>query len=116
MSDIVTEATDAIVPLLSLGVGAAARDVAERSGVQLSEKVSAILSKLRRRLKDEKPSPDAVAAALRSALAADEVSAEDLKVLIAVGRNAAAGHVEGDIHAKTVIDRSTIRIKGDFNA
>ncbi|MFI4992917.1 MAG: hypothetical protein ACHQCH_04790 [Solirubrobacterales bacterium] len=116
MSDIISDAADSIVPLLSMGAGAAARDVAERGGVQLSEAVSGILARLRARLRGETPARTNVEAALRSAIADSQLSRDDLKLLISVGQHAGGIHVEGDVCAKNAIIGSTVHIDGDFNA
>jgi hypothetical protein len=116
MSEMISEAADAIVPLLSMGAAAAARDVAERGGVQLSEAVSGILARLRSRLKGEVPARADVEAALRSAVAERRLSTDDLKILVSLKQTVGGAHVDGGVHAKNAFIGSTVRIKGDFNA
>lgn len=115
MSDVVSEAADVIVPLLSMGAGAAARDIAERGGVQLSDSVSRILARLRAHLRGNTPTNAGVETALRSALVDGELSEDDLKVLVSLKQTAGGGHVEGDVHAKNAFIGTT-GIKGDFHA
>jgi hypothetical protein len=115
MSDLVTEAVDVIVPLLSMGAGAAARDIAERGGVQLAESVSEILGRLRARLSRHAPSRAEVESALQAALAAGEIADDDLKSLISLRQTVGGAHVEGDVYAKNAFIGTT-EIKGDFHA
>lgn len=115
MSDVVTEAADVIVPLLSVGAGAAARDLAERGGVQLSDSVSRILALLRSRLSGSTPTNAGVEAALRSAMVDGELSDDDLKVLVSLKQTVGCAHVEGDVRAKNAFIGTTV-IKGDFHA
>jgi hypothetical protein len=115
MSDVVTEAADVIVPFLSMGAGAAARDLAERGGVQLSDSVSRILALLRSRLSGSTPTNAGVEEALRSAIVDGELSDDDLKVLVSLKQTVGGAHVEGDVHAKNAFIGTTV-IKGDFHA
>lgn len=115
MNDVVSEAADVIVPLLSMGAGAAARDMAERGGIQLAESVSAILSRLRARLSGHAPARAEVESALYAALAEGQISDDDLKMLISLRHTVVGAHVQGDVHAKNVF-MGTTEIKGNFHA
>jgi hypothetical protein len=115
MNDVVGEAADVIVPLLSMGAGAAARDLAERGGVQLAESVSAILSRLRARLSGRAPARADVESALQAALAEGEMADDDLRMLISLRHTVGGAHVQGEVHAKNAFIGTT-EIKGDFHA
>lgn len=115
MSDVISEAADVIVPLLSMGAGAAARDIAERGGVQLSESVYAILSGLRARLSGHAPAKAEVESVLQAALVKGDIADDDLKMLISLRHTVEGVHVQGDVHAKTAFIGTT-EIKGDFHA
>lgn len=82
MSDVITDAAEVLVPLLSAGAGAAARDVAERGGTDLADRVAQLVAKLRSRLAGS-PLPVAdVELALRSEVAAGTVTLDDLARLV----------------------------------
>jgi hypothetical protein len=115
MNDVVSEAADVIVPLLSMGAGAAARDIAERGGLQLAESVSAILSRLRAHLSGHAPARAEVESALQAALAEGLIGDDDLKMLISLRHTVGGAHVEGGVHAKNAFIGTT-EIKGDFHA
>jgi hypothetical protein len=115
MSDVVSEAADVIVPLLSMGAGVAARDMAERGGVQLAESVSAILSRLRARLSGHTPARAEVESALCAALAEGQISEGDLRMLVSLRQTVGGAHVQGDVRAKNAFIGTT-EIKGDFHA
>lgn len=114
MNDLVHEAADAVVPLLSAGAGAAVRDAVERGGARLSEAASKFLVKLSQRLAGAHAGASDVELALRAALAEHELSEADLRAMVALRQAMGDVVVQGD--AKNNFIRSEIHIAGDFKA
>jgi hypothetical protein len=108
MSDVITDAAEALVPLISAGAGAAARDVAERGGTELADRVAQLVAKLRSRLAGSPPPVADVELALRSEVTEGIVTLDDLARLIALKPTVGGVHVHGDV--KTAFFGGDIRI------
>jgi hypothetical protein len=106
VSEVINEAAEVLVPILSAGAGAAARDAAERTGTHVSKTLARVLGWVRPRLSDTRPSQRDVESALRASVDAGQLTRDDLQTLI--------DH-RHSIRAKNVFTGTTI-IKGDFNA
>jgi hypothetical protein len=76
MEEIIREATNVLVPLLSAGVGATAGGMAEEGGARL---YGGIVDRVRRLLGDRTPTVDTVAVVLDAALGTGEISTEELE-------------------------------------
>jgi hypothetical protein len=111
MSDVMTDAAEALVPLIYAGAGATARDVAERGGAELADRVARLVAKLRSRLTGSALPVADVELALRSEIAAGTVTFDELARLVAL-RPTVGGvhgvHVHGDV--KTGFFGGDIRI------
>jgi len=113
MSDIVNDAAEVLVPLLSMGAGAAARDIAERGGTELADGISGILARVRTRLKGQATAKTDIEAALRSEIADGQLTVDELKLLISLGPTAGRTYIQGNV--KTAIFDSNLNIE-NFNA
>ena len=102
MSTIVGEAADALAPLLSVGAGAAARDLAERGGTRLSAGALRFLKELRGRSRSR---PDDLEDTLGSALASGQLTERDLKQLIVL-----CGQVNSSTNVKNMVAGHEIHI------
>lgn len=117
MEDLVHEAAEAVVPLLSAGVGAATSDMASRAGRKLSETTIAVLGKLRGRLGSGPADRRSIRAHIAAALANGEISESDLRALLRDSGpvNQSQTVVQGDV--KNLFQNPRIEIKhGDFIA
>jgi hypothetical protein len=112
MSDVVSEATEVLVPLLSMGAGAAARELAERGGDQVAAVVTGILAKLRLQFKGQAPARTDIEAALRSEMADGQLSDEHLKIVLSLSSSTGSTHI--DVRGNAIID-STMTIQGNLN-
>jgi hypothetical protein len=106
VSEVINEAAEVLVPILSAGAGAAARDAAERAGVHVSEALARVLERIRPRLSGGQPRLRDVESALRASIDAGQLTRQDLRMLI--------DHRQS-IQAKNVFTGTTI-IEGDFHA
>jgi hypothetical protein len=112
MSDVVQEAAQAIVPLLSAGAGAAAHDLAEQVGARVSDAVVRVLSGIRERFPGSRPRVADVEDALREALAGGRVTEADLRSLVVQAGRVAVQHQ----HAEHSIFNAPVDVQGDFHA
>jgi hypothetical protein len=106
VSEVINEAAEMLVPILSAGAGAAARDTAERAGAHVSEALTRILARVRPRLSGGRPGLRDIEAALRASIDAGQLTRQDLQMVV--------DHRQS-IQAKNVFTGTTI-IKGDFHA
>jgi hypothetical protein len=83
MDDLILQATQAMLPFLGAGAGAAAHGFAEQIGANLSDKTLSIVEQVRQRLEKADPSEPAVAEALLSILQEREIAELDLRTLVA---------------------------------
>jgi hypothetical protein len=113
MSDIVTDAVEVLVPLLSMGAGAAARDIAERGGTELADGLSGMLSRVRTRLKGQVATKADIEGTLRSEIADGQLTIDELKLLVSLGPTVSRTYIQGNV--KNVISDSTLNIE-TFNA
>lgn len=106
MSEVINEAAEVLVPILSAGAGAAARDAAERAGAHVSEALTQIIARIRPRLSRGRPGLRDVESALRASIDAGQLTRQDLQTVV--------DHRQS-IRAKNVFTGTTI-IHGDFHA
>jgi hypothetical protein len=83
MDDLALQATQAMLPFLGAGVGAAAHGFAEQLGATLSDKTLSIVEHVQQRLEKSDPSEPAVLEVLRRALRENEIAETDLHSLVA---------------------------------
>jgi hypothetical protein len=83
MDDLILQATQAMLPFLGAGAGAAAHGFAEQIGVSLSDKTLSIVEQVQQRLEKSDPSEPAVVEVLRRALGEREIAELDLRTLVA---------------------------------
>jgi hypothetical protein len=87
MEPIVQEATQAILPFLGAGAGAAAQGFAERAGASMSDGTLRVIERIRQRLAGRAASRPSVAEVLQEALGASDVTEQELQSLVVeVGR------------------------------
>jgi hypothetical protein len=83
----VQEATQAILPFLGVGAGAAANGFAERAGANLSDGALRVIERIRHRLAGRAASRPNVAEVLQEALSANELTEQQLlSLVVEVGR------------------------------
>jgi hypothetical protein len=116
MSDLVQEAANALVPLMSAGAGVAAQSAAEDAGSGFYAAAIRVAGKLRRYLHgDEEPAAETVEVALRSALADGELGEQDLRNLVSLhATDGDVGGKVGSVGGNAYIDTS-IDVGGDFH-
>jgi hypothetical protein len=83
MDDLILQATQALLPVLGAGVGAAAQGFAEQIGANLSDKTLSIIEHVQQRVYPSDPSATAVVEVLRCALREREIAELDLRTLVA---------------------------------
>jgi hypothetical protein len=83
MDDLALQATQAMLPFLGAGVGAAAHGFAEQIGANLSDKTFSIVEHVQQRLEKSDPSEPAVVDVLQRALREGEIAEPDLRTLVA---------------------------------
>jgi hypothetical protein len=113
----VQEAAGVIVPYLSAGADATAGDLSARLGAQTAAGIVGLLGKIRARLTGP-PDQEGVAAGIRSALDAGELSEDALRS--AVATLSQAGHhntaIQGDVYDGNVYRGNVIDTGGgDFH-
>jgi len=94
MNDMIQNATQAILPFLGAGAGAAAQGFAQQTGATLSDNTLRIVERVRQRLADSPVSETDVTEVLRQALGAGEVTEHDLRILVAEVGTSKNVHVE----------------------
>jgi hypothetical protein len=109
VNDVVQDAAQVLVPLLSAGAGAAAHDLAEQAGADLSAGAVRIVERIRHRLSGGQPGATEVVDALQAALTDGDVTEAELQTL--VNR---AGRDNVSMRAKTIINGGVV-VHGDFN-
>lgn len=109
MEEIVRDAANVLVPLLSAGVGATAGGMAEESGARL---YGSIVDRVRRRLGDRTPTEEDVADVLDAALGDGEVSIGELKRFLVRERGGDTINVR-DVHGKINIIGGRHKFYGD---
>jgi predicted trehalose synthase len=115
MGDLVTDAADVLVPLLSAGAGVAVRDLVDRAGDQVAETTIGVLAKLRARLKGQTATAANVEAALRKEISSGEVVAAQLEEIVSL-RQGAGSIYNQDVRVQgNAIVGSNMRIDGDFH-
>lgn len=114
MDDVIHDAAEAIVPLLSAGAGAAAHGIAEQAGSRLTDAAGAVIQKVRRRLPGGRPNVGQVEDVLRAALEEGELSRQDLNMVVSslsIGRDDRSMRAGKNIYYGNTIDVEN----GDFN-
>jgi hypothetical protein len=102
MSDVISVAADALLPILAAGGGAVATGAAGEAGSELYQAATSVLAKIGKRMRGGRVSKAEVVSALQSTLQDGELTMPEVERLCAAyrGSGSAVNNFVGEVKAK----------------